>query len=147
MSFPVSSRAIQSPEQLSGANKGYNVILIILDALRPDHLGCYGYNLKDSPNIDSLARKGVIFKNAFSQASLTLPSVVSIFTSLQPVSHKTQLIFKDAVPDRVGTWAQIMSAYGYRTAWFGHLDDPHSGSGPGVLKGFSEVKDIRVASP
>lgn len=123
---------------LSGKYKGYNVILIILDALRPDHLSCYGYGKETSPNIDKLARQGVLFKNAFSQASYTLPSVTSIFTSVYPYSHGVMHIFKDKVPEKLQTMAQTLKNYGYNTAWFGILDDPHSGKAEGQMKGFDE---------
>ena len=126
----------ESSFNLSGKYKDYNVILIIADALRPDHLSCYGYPKKTSPEIDLLAKRSVLFTNAFSQAAFTLPSVVSIFTSLYPFSHGVMHIFKDKVPQRIYTLAQILRIYGYHTAWFGHLNDPHTAGGYGVLKGF-----------
>ncbi len=128
----------QEKLNLSGKYKGYNVILIILDALRPDHLSCYGYNKKTSPNIDALAKQGVLFNNAFSQASYTLPSVTSIFTSVYPYSHRVIHILKDRVPDRLYTLAQILGVYGYKTVWFGNLQDPHTAGADGVLRGFNE---------
>ena len=67
--------------------KGPNVILIVIDALRPDHLGCYGYQRDTSPNIDKLAKEGIIFKNAYANAPWTKPSVATIFTSLYPNLH------------------------------------------------------------
>ncbi|MBI4177279.1 MAG: sulfatase [Candidatus Aenigmarchaeota archaeon] len=68
----------------SRGNKGYNVILISIDTLRADHLGVYGYHRDTSPNIDALAKDSIVFENAISQASWTLPSHVSIFTSKYP---------------------------------------------------------------
>ena len=127
---------------LSGKYKGYNVILIISECLRPDYLSCYGYPKRSSPSIDLLAQQGVLFNNAFSQASLTLPSVVSIFTSLYPFSHGVRYIFKDKVPEKVYTLAQILKIYGYSTVWFGAINDPHTGKGNGVLKGFNEKYDL-----
>ena len=108
----------KTKKSLSSRYKGYNVILIIVDALRPDYLGCYGYSKKVSPNIDMLAKKGIIFENAFCQIPLTMPSVTSIFTSLYPFSHGTIHVFKDSVPEGVYTMAEIFSIYGYNTAWF-----------------------------
>jgi len=64
-----------------------NVILVVIDTLRADKLGCYGQPLPLSPNIDRFAAEGVRFSNAFSQAPWTLPSFASIFTSMHPVSH------------------------------------------------------------
>ena len=122
--------------ELSGKYKGCNVILIILDAMRPDYLSCYGYSGKTSPNIDALADKGVIFLNAFSTASYTMPGVASLFTSLYPYSHNMACIVKDCLPDTIFTLAQILDVYGYNTAWFGDLADPHSGAAKGMLNGF-----------
>ncbi len=121
---------------LSGRYKGYNVILIVCDALRPDHLSCYGYKKGTSPNIDALARQGVIFKNAFSQGALTLPCVASLFTSLYPLSHNMLFILKDELPKEVNTLAEVLNIYGYKNIWFGPVKDPHTGSAKGLLRGF-----------
>ncbi|MBD3169638.1 MAG: sulfatase-like hydrolase/transferase [candidate division Zixibacteria bacterium] len=64
-----------------------NVLLIIVDTLRADHLGYNGYALNTSPNIDSLAAEGVVFKNAYSQSGWTFPSFASIYTSLHAKDH------------------------------------------------------------
>jgi arylsulfatase A-like enzyme len=64
-----------------------NVLLIMEDALRPDHLGCYGYRKDTSPAIDSLARDGVVFQNAIATASHTLPPVVSLLTGQWSATH------------------------------------------------------------
>jgi arylsulfatase A-like enzyme len=145
LSLCVSLSGCRGSSDLAGAYKGYNLILIIADALRPDHLSCYGYREKTSEHIDSLAKEGVIFKNAFSQAPITLPSVVSIFTSLYPFSHRVRLIYKDILPSGVPTLAQVLTDYGYSTVWFGDKDDPHSAKAPGVLNGFNEIYGIREA--
>ena len=60
---------------------GCNIILVSLDTLRADSLGTYGYHRDTSPNLDRLARKGVVFLNTYSQAPNTFPSHMSIFTS------------------------------------------------------------------
>jgi arylsulfatase A-like enzyme len=64
-----------------------NVFMILEDALRPHHLGCYGYGKDTSPNIDRLAREGVLFRNCIAVASHTLPPIVSILTGLSTASH------------------------------------------------------------
>jgi len=63
------------------------IILISLDTLRADHLGIYGYPRDTSPFIDNLARNGILFKNAFSPSSFTIPSHASIFTGKYPSHH------------------------------------------------------------
>ena len=66
------------------------VVLIIMDAVRPDHLGCYGYGRDTSPRIDNLAGRGVIFDDAITQASWTLPSVATMLTSTFPCQLFTE---------------------------------------------------------
>lgn len=68
-------------------DEGRNVILISIDTLRADHLGCYGYKRKTSPNVDLLADDGVLFLNTFCDSPWTLPSHVSMFTSLNALHH------------------------------------------------------------
>lgn len=133
----------EGKENLNSRYKNYNVVLIILDALRPDYLGCYGYSKKVSSNIDRLSNKSIIFENAFCQFPVTLPSTASIFTSLYPFSHGTIEIFKDTVPERTYTMAQILNIYSYNTAWFGGLEDPHTGgANTYLLKGYNDIKKI-----
>ncbi len=66
---------------------GPNIIIIVADALRADHLGCYGYTKPTSPNIDKFASESLLFKNAWANASWTKPSMGSLFTSLFPHEH------------------------------------------------------------
>ena len=94
-----------------------NVILITVDALRPDHLGCYGYHRNTSPNIDKLAREGVIFNNAIAQAPWTAPSVTSFMTSLYPSAHK--IVDKTKrLGSSVKTLPLILKKNGYLTGAF-----------------------------
>jgi len=64
-----------------------NVVIIAIDTLRADHLGCYGYSRETSQEIDKLAVSGVLFDESYSSASWTLPSFMSIFTGLMPSVH------------------------------------------------------------
>jgi len=64
-----------------------NIILISIDTLRADHLSCYGYPRETSKNIDKLAKEGVIFTEAIAPSPWTLPSHISILTSLYPSFH------------------------------------------------------------
>lgn len=66
------------------AKKKLNIILIVIDTLRADHVSCYGYERNITPNIDRLASEGVLFKNAIVTSPWTLPSVASILTSQYP---------------------------------------------------------------
>jgi arylsulfatase A-like enzyme len=68
--------------------KTINVVLISVDTLRADHLGCYGYERNTSPRIDHLAKDSVTFLNTYASSPWTLPSHVSILTSLHGVNHQ-----------------------------------------------------------
>jgi len=94
-----------------------NIIIVSLDTLRADHLGCYGYAVKTSPNIDALAQKAVRFSNVYSQSSWTLPSHMSFFTSRYPSFHKVLTNEHGLSPD-IKTLAEIFKQKGYLTAAF-----------------------------
>jgi|Deesub1362B_J571_1020462.scaffolds.fasta_scaffold00023_131 arylsulfatase A-like enzyme len=68
-------------------NSPYNIILIVVDALRKRNLGFYGYNKPTSPFLDMFAKKGVIFENAYSVTNATDPSLTTILTGRYPLSH------------------------------------------------------------
>ena len=70
-----------------GALRGHDVVLVTLDTTRPDRLGCYGNSQSTTPNIDRLAREGVIFSAAVAAAPSTLPAHASILTGLYPLQH------------------------------------------------------------
>lgn len=103
-----------------------HVIMVSVDTLRADHLGCYGYRRKDiSPNIDRLAREGVLFKHAIAQASWTKTSFASMMTGLYPRNHGA--VNRDAPLGRVPTLAQRLAAHGFTTVgvvangWCDHI--------------------------
>ncbi|MCM8784413.1 MAG: sulfatase [Candidatus Omnitrophica bacterium] len=99
-----------------------NVILITIDSLRPDHLGCYGYHRNTSPNIDKLAREGVIFKNVIAQSNHTSSSLPSIMTSTYLHTHRVYDYGYD-LDKNLSTLAEIMKANGYQTwSWIGNRD-------------------------
>jgi arylsulfatase A-like enzyme len=102
-----------SPQPLPAAKP--NVLLISLDTLRPDHLGCYGYQKPTSPNLDRFAAQAIRFSNCRSQAPWTLPSHMSLFTSMLPSSNTVDNINK-VLPDDIPTVAQLLQDNGYHTA-------------------------------
>jgi arylsulfatase A-like enzyme len=93
-----------------------NVLLITIDALRADHLSAYGYSRPTSPNIDRLAREGVLFRRSISQWPKTSPSFASMMSSTY--GHTNGLIRTTAqrMPDRFLTLAELLKAGGYSTA-------------------------------
>jgi arylsulfatase A-like enzyme len=93
-----------------------NVILILVDTLRADHLGVYGYGRDTSPNLDALAREATLFEDARSQASCTFPSVNSLLTSRYPAVFLGQPDKSMGIPQGVPPLAEILRGRGFRTA-------------------------------
>ena len=94
------------------------IILISIDTLRADHLGCYGYQRKTSPIIDDLAKNNILFNYAFTTCSFTLPAHASMFTSKYSKNHSVQFdnAFGKLNPDIDITLAEVMQSNGYKTA-------------------------------
>jgi arylsulfatase A-like enzyme len=94
-----------------------NVIFILVDTLRADHLGAFGYSRPTSPNVDALARESVKFESARSQASCTFPSANSILTSRYPSAFLGQPAEHElGIPDDIPSIAEILETRGFRTA-------------------------------
>ncbi len=92
-----------------------NVLFLILDTLRADRLGCYGYARPTTPFLDEYARRAVLFENAISSASWTLPSHASMFTGYEPFEHGATL---EPYDGRFPTLAQIFGSRGAVSAGF-----------------------------
>jgi arylsulfatase A-like enzyme len=112
-----------------------HVILITIDTLRADFLSCLNPGAPTTPNIDTLARDGVLFKRAVSSAPWTLPSVSSIMTGLSPLVHQT-MYPRSRLPDELTTLAEYMQEAGYYTAAIGY--NPFLMSSYNVCQGFDE---------
>ncbi len=97
--------------------KNYNVILISIDTCRADFIGAYGNSAISTPNLDSLAKDGILFEQFYSSINTTLPSHASLFTGLYPRNHG---VARNAM--RVGaqnqTLAEFLKSQGYSTAAF-----------------------------
>ncbi|UCE42592.1 MAG: sulfatase [Candidatus Aminicenantes bacterium] len=118
-----------------------NIILISLDTVRPDHLGCYGYQRNTSPAIDRLASDSVLFENAYSTTSWTLPGHVSLLTSLDCRNHQVYFPLQKMNPD-TPTLADILRAQQFYCAAFtggGYLSETY-----GFSKGFDSYQEIRL---
>ena len=122
-----------------------NVLLITLDTTRADHLSVYGHRRETSPNLDALAAEGVLYRNAHSTSTWTLPSHASLFTGKFPSSHGARydpegpLVLSDEIGAGDGirarglapgetTLAQTLTEAGYATAGFA--------GGPWLLRSF-----------
>ncbi len=93
-----------------------NFLLIGIDTLRADHLGCYGYVRNTSPNLDRLARKGVVFKKAFAPAIPTHPGWTSILTGAHPLRHKILTHMGDVQLSKdIPMVQEVLRKHGYET--------------------------------
>jgi choline-sulfatase len=96
----------------------FNVVVVTLDTLRADRLGCYGYKNIETPALDGLARRGTLFENAIASAPLTAPSHASMMTGLNPTAHKVRDTGNFVLSPSHTTLAQILRESGWDTAAF-----------------------------
>ncbi|MDH7513325.1 MAG: sulfatase-like hydrolase/transferase [Clostridiales bacterium] len=107
----------QSIARLQG-DRNFNVILITVDTLRADRVGCYGFPRVETPAIDSFARRGIKFDNCIAPTPLTLPSHTSLLTGTLPLFHGVRDNGGFVVPTELKTMAEVLKEHGYATAAF-----------------------------
>lgn len=107
-----------APNQSSPPPRRANLVLVTIDTLRPDRLGCYGDSAIETPNLDGIARRGVLFENAVTHTPLTAPSHASIFTGLYPTQHKVRDTGEFVLDPSHRTLAAILRQQGWETAAF-----------------------------
>ncbi len=124
-----------------------NVVVVVVDALRADRLGIAGYARALTPNLDRLAGQGVYFKNAYSQATWTKPSIATLMTSLYPTEHGLVRLgvgdaaggfVTDRLPDEASTLAERFQSAGYRT--FAVVNQVHLQGKLGFAQGFDSYQ-------
>ena len=135
---------LQSAKSRGGSAPGKpNIVLIVLDTVRADHLSSYGYSRPTTPHLDRLAQHGVLFENAVAPSPWTHPSHASIFTGLLPHQHGANLYTPLGKQPR--TLAEILQSRGYETASFFAND---FGASPwGLVQGFEILGDNRKYLP
>jgi len=116
-----------------------NVILIVLDAVRKDHLSCYGYSRETTPNLDAFARDATRYESAISTAPWTPPSHASLFTGKYPSRHRVTG-FSPKLDSSHKTIAEALNAEGYHT--FGFSNSHHTSHDRGFDRGFEYYHDI-----
>jgi arylsulfatase A-like enzyme len=130
-----------------GSSRGTNVLIVAIDTLRADHLGCYGYPRPTSPRIDALSREAVVFRTAVSQSPWTLPAFASMFTGLTPSRHRAGEghFSANAVQMSGGvsslatdheTLATVLKRAGYRTGSF--VSNAYVSAAVGLARGFDD---------
>jgi arylsulfatase A-like enzyme len=126
-----------------------NILLIVVDTLRADHVGLYGHERETTPNLDRLAADGSFFRRAYAQSSWTLPSMTSLLTGLLPHQHgvgrdpDASLRFGRLAPE-IPTVAEQLLAAGYATGAI--VNNVFLAPEFGLQRGFGEDYDYRGAS-
>jgi len=101
-------------EQPPALKRRPNFLLIMVDTLRADYLGSYGFPEDVSPEMDKLAQDGVVFEHGYTSASWTRASTASLFTGMVPSSHSCDVKVA-MLPDDVTTIAEVLQGQGYIT--------------------------------
>ncbi len=115
-----------------------NVVLISIDTLRPDHLSCYGYKRRTSPSLDALARDSALFEETYASSPWTLPSHVSLFTSLSGITHQVYE-FRDRIDPGLTMLAEVLRRNNFFCSAFtgsGYVDSVY-----GFSKGFDVYRE------
>ncbi|MCB1008514.1 MAG: sulfatase [Acidobacteria bacterium] len=98
------------------AAKRPNVLVYLVDTLRADHVGAYGYGKPTTPALDAVARQGIVCAAARAQSSWTRPTVATILTGLHPITHNTMDKLQ-RLPEEIETLPERLQAAGYRTGY------------------------------
>ncbi len=119
-----------------------DVCILLIDTLRADHLGVYGYPRRISANLDAFASKAIVFADAFAPSPWTMPSVGSLMTGTYPSVHGLRARTGDAVlralRPELPTLAEAMRDAGYRTVAL--IANPWASPKQGLHKGFDEYE-------
>ena len=118
-----------------------HIVMIVIDTLRADHLGCYGYDRDTSPRIDALAERGVRFDRCYSTSSWTLPAVASLLSGTYPTRHGATT-WTGRVRDDVPWLVALLQDAGYHT--MGVSSNPFLTSDHGFDRGFDTFDDETV---
>jgi arylsulfatase A-like enzyme len=135
---PAGKAAAPAAPGTVAAGNGWNVLLVTIDTLRADHLGCYGYRRPTSPRIDAFARRATVFDRAFTYWPKTRGSFVALLTgrtASRTGYGKTHPVLLDLNP----TLASVLKAAGYETAAV--VDNPNVAAGLGYAKGFDSYRE------
>ena len=129
---------------------GPDILIVSIDTLRADHLGCYGYFRDTSPTIDALAGEAILFERAMAPMSMTLPAHTSLLTGTDPLEHGVLANIKHGgrifLPaPGLRSFAEIARDRGYRTAGF--ISAPPLAAATGISAGFDHYGEPQKARP
>ena len=138
---PFSADERAKGDALRDAMGGPNVVFVILDAARAEQFGAYGYARSTTPNIDAVAREGVVFENAFTPAVYTLAAMSAVWTSQYPERHE-DAAFGAPLPKDKLTLADVLSGQGITNAGF--VANIMAGKRNGLQRGFETFEEVFV---
>lgn len=118
-----------------------NVLLLVIDTQRADHLSAYGYERPTSPNLEAIAAEGVLFEAAYSHSSWTLPSHVTLFTGVPQHVHRAGVMRQPYMAGGHRTLAEVLARAGYATAGF-VANTYWTGRQTGLARGFIHYEDF-----
>src|SRR5437588_405842 len=111
----ISCLLLTAPRALAAGNPAPNVVVITIDTLRADHVGCYGYKQIHTPNIDALAADGVRFERAYTPVPVTLPAHTTIFTGTYPMLSGMHDFSANKLNPQQPTLASVLKEHGFTT--------------------------------
>ena len=118
-----------------------NVVMILIDDLRWDELGCMGHPYVKTPAVDRLAKEGILFENAFTVAPLCSPSRASFLTAKYPHQHGiVDNVDRSPLSHELVTWPRVLHDAGYETAWVGKW---HMGVDDSPRPGFDDWLSVK----
>jgi len=120
-----------------------NVLLIVLDTVRADHLSLYGYHRTTTPKLEQLAKRGIRFENVRATAPWTLPSHASMFTGRWP--HELGVQWMTPLSEEFPTLAEYLGSHGYATAGFA-ANTLFCSYDTGIDRGFTHYEDYQLGS-
>jgi arylsulfatase len=146
IALPVPITPTSAPSDIVSAGPAWapgdpnpDIVLITLDAARPDHFSCYGYDRPTTPNIDRLAEESLVFSNAFALAPYTRCSVPTMITGLSFLDHGV-VSDQEGLSDVATTLAEYLGNAGYTTACFSA--NPNNSRSRGLDQGYDEFFEM-----
>lgn len=112
--YPATEEVSVAEQDVPVLQKPFNILIYLIDALRPDHLPFFGYEKNTAPHMAEFAKDCVLFKNAYAQASWTRPSVGALFTGLYPFQHQA-ITLKSGLAAELKTLAELLANHKYYT--------------------------------
>jgi len=137
-------RGSGTPTDDAAAETPRTIILISIDTLRADHLPVYGYDTIETPTIEALARKSVVFEQAFTHVPLTLPAHASLLTGLLPYQHGVRSNVGFILDERHSTLTKELKQAGYATG--GAVSSAVLRAGTGIANGFDFFDDTMTGT-